>query len=48
MYPSSSIFQASVMKVIKKAIGDQVQVGKEAKSTFSRAAGIFILYLTAW
>lgn len=40
--------QSSVFKIIKRAVGDSVQVGKEAKATFTRAAGIFILYLTAW
>eukprot|EP00624_Nannochloropsis_granulata_P007411 evm.model.NODE_7565_length_13978_cov_20.023323.5 len=38
---------SSVTKVIRRAVGDSVQVGKEAKATFTRAAGIFILYITA-
>lgn len=38
---------SSVTKVIRRAVGESVQVGKEAKATFTRAAGIFILYVTA-
>lgn len=38
---------SSVTKIIRRAVGDSVQVGKEAKATFTRVAGIFILYITA-
>ncbi|CAM9782742.1 unnamed protein product, partial [Discosporangium mesarthrocarpum] len=39
--------QACVQRVIKAALPDNVQIGKDAKAAFARSAGIFIMYLTA-
>ena len=39
--------QASINRIIKNKLPESAQVGKEAKTAFSKAAGIFILYLTA-
>ena len=39
--------QASITRIIKAQLPEQVQVSKEAKQAFSKSAGIFILYLTA-
>ena len=39
--------QASINRIIKNKLPDTANVGKEAKTAFSKAAGIFILYLTA-
>ena len=37
---------ACINRIVKAALPDNVQVTKEAKSAFSKSAGIFILYLT--
>ena len=37
---------ACVMRIVKSAIPDNIQVTKEAKQAFAKAAGIFIVYLT--
>ena len=34
------------MRIVKSAIPDNIQVTKEAKQAFAKAAGIFIVYLT--
>jgi DNA polymerase epsilon subunit 3 len=39
--------QASINRIIKAKLPENVQVGKDAKTAFSKAAGIFILYATA-
>ncbi|CAN0253994.1 unnamed protein product, partial [Phaeothamnion confervicola] len=39
--------QACVQRIIKAVLPEQVQIGKDAKAAFARAAGIFIMYLTA-
>ncbi|XP_018574899.1 DNA polymerase epsilon subunit 3 [Anoplophora glabripennis] len=38
---------ASVQKIIKEALPDHVIVGKDAKSALSRAASVFVLYITS-
>ncbi len=38
---------ASVTRVVKAALPESTQIGKEAKAALSRAAGIFVLYLTS-
>lgn len=38
---------SSVQKIIKEAIPDNVNVGKDARSALSRAASVFILYVTS-
>ena len=38
---------ASITRIVKSRLPDGVQVGKDAKLAFSKAAGIFVLYLTA-
>ena len=38
---------ASITRIVKARLPDGVQVGREAKLAFSKAAGIFILYLTS-
>ena len=38
--------QACVNRVIKSVLPDNVQVTKDARAAFTRAAGIFIFYLT--
>ena len=37
---------ASIRKIVKAAIPEGTQVGKEATSAFAKAAGLFILYVT--
>lgn len=37
----------SVQKIIKEALPDNVNVGKDARSAVSRAASIFVLYVTS-
>lgn len=37
----------TVLKIIKDAIPDNVNVGKDARSALSRAASIFVLYITS-
>jgi len=37
---------ACINRIVKAALPENVQVTKEAKSAFSKSAGIFILYLT--
>lgn len=38
---------ASVAKIIKEALPDNVNVGKDARSALSRAASVFVLYVTS-
>ena len=38
--------QAVVNRIMKGVLPDSVQVTKDARSAFSRAAGVFIFYLT--
>jgi DNA polymerase epsilon subunit 3 len=37
---------AAIGRIVKAALPDNIQVGKEAKTCFAKAAGLFILYLT--
>ena len=37
----------TVQKIIKDALPDSVNVGKDARSALSRAASIFVLYITS-
>ncbi|KAH0812131.1 hypothetical protein MTP99_013418 [Tenebrio molitor] len=37
----------TVQKIIKDALPDNVNVGKDARSALSRAASIFVLYITS-
>jgi len=39
--------QACIQRIVKAVLPDNVQIGKDAKAAFARAAGIFIMYLTA-
>jgi DNA polymerase epsilon subunit 3 len=39
--------QASVQRIVKAALPENCQITKESKAAFSKAAGIFILYLTS-
>ncbi|XP_017780180.1 PREDICTED: DNA polymerase epsilon subunit 3 [Nicrophorus vespilloides] len=38
--------QASVLKIIKGSVPDNVNIGKDVKSALSKAASMFILYIT--
>ncbi|XP_045480509.1 DNA polymerase epsilon subunit 3 [Harmonia axyridis] len=38
---------ASVQKIIKEALPESVNIGKDAKAALSRAASVFILYITS-
>ncbi|KAJ8934738.1 hypothetical protein NQ318_022810 [Aromia moschata] len=38
---------ASVLKIIKEALPESVNIGKDARSALSRAASVFILYITS-
>ena len=38
--------QACVNRVIKSVLPDNVQITKDARAAFTRAAGVFIFYLT--
>jgi DNA polymerase epsilon subunit 3 len=38
--------QACVSRIIKNVLPDNIQVTKDARAAFSRAAGVFIFYLT--
>jgi histone H3/H4 len=38
--------QANVMRVLKSALPQSVQISKDCKSSFQKAGGLFILYLT--
>lgn len=38
---------ASVAKIIKEALPNSVNVGKDARSALSRAASVFVLYVTS-
>lgn len=38
---------ASVQKIIKEALPENVIIGKDAKSALSRAASVFVLYITS-
>ena len=40
--------QACVQRIIKAALPDNCQITKESKAAFSKAAGIFMIYLTTW
>ena len=40
--------QACIQRVIKSVLPDNAQVMKESKQAFSKAAGIFIIYVTSW
>lgn len=44
---SFEIPQASINRIVKAAIPDGVQMSREAKQAFAKAAGVFILYLTS-
>lgn len=39
---------ATVQRIIKSALPEGVQVGKDAKAAFCKAASIFVYYITAW
>mmetsp|Transcript_28098 Transcript_28098/g.36817 ORF Transcript_28098/g.36817 Transcript_28098/m.36817 type:complete len:188 (+) Transcript_28098:164-727(+) len=39
--------QACIQRIVKAVLPDNIQIGKDAKAAFARAAGIFIMYLTA-
>eukprot|EP00808_Paulinella_micropora_P030864 g70852.t1 len=43
--PPYELPQATVVKIAKKSLPEDAQIGKEAKVTFARAAGLFVLYL---
>lgn len=38
---------ASVAKIIKEAIPDSVNIGKEARTALARAAAVFVLYISS-
>ena len=38
---------ASITRIVKSRLPEGVQVGKEAKPAFSKASGIFVLYLVS-
>nr|CAI5838673.1 unnamed protein product [Callosobruchus analis] len=38
---------ASVQKIIKEALPDNTNVGKDARLALSRAASVFVLYVTS-
>lgn len=38
---------ATVARIIKEALPDQVAVGKDARAALSRAASVFVLFLTS-
>lgn len=38
---------ASVQKIIKEALPESINIGKDAKAALSRAASVFILYVTS-
>lgn len=38
---------SSVQKIIKEALPDSVNIGKDARSALSRAASVFVLYVTS-
>ncbi|KAL3285367.1 hypothetical protein HHI36_019475 [Cryptolaemus montrouzieri] len=38
---------ASVQKIIKDALPESVNIGKDARSALSRAASVFVLYVTS-
>lgn len=38
---------ASVVRILKSSLPPSVQITKEAKIAFAKAAGIFVLYLTS-
>ena len=38
--------RATISRVVKSAVPANVQLGREAREAFSKAASIFILYLT--
>ncbi|CAG9854750.1 unnamed protein product [Phyllotreta striolata] len=38
---------ASVQKIIKEVLPDSVNIGKDARSALSRAASVFVLYVTS-
>ncbi|XP_050497515.1 DNA polymerase epsilon subunit 3-like [Diabrotica virgifera virgifera] len=37
----------TVQKIIKEALPDSVNIGKDARSALSRAASVFVLYVTS-
>lgn len=39
--------QASITRIVKTALPENMQVSREAKLAFSKSAGVFILYLTS-
>eukprot|EP01083_Nonionella_stella_P075399 204985_1 len=39
--------QATISRIIRSAVPENMMVGKEAKAAFTRAASIFVLYLTS-
>ena len=45
--PEFELPKAVVARIIKNALPDSVQVGKEAKDAIQIAAGIFIMHMTA-
>ena len=38
---------ASITRIVKSRLPEGIQVGKEAKLAFSKASGIFVLYLVS-
>mmetsp|Transcript_4506 Transcript_4506/g.14545 ORF Transcript_4506/g.14545 Transcript_4506/m.14545 type:complete len:151 (+) Transcript_4506:1-453(+) len=39
--------QASINRIVKTALPDGMQMSREAKQAFAKAAGVFLLYLTS-
>ena len=40
--------QACIQRVIKSVLPENAQIMKESKAAYSKAAGIFIIYVTTW
>ena len=40
--------QACIQRVIKSVLPENAQIMKESKPAYSKAAGIFIIYVTTW
>ena len=40
--------QACIQRVIKSVLPENAQIMKESKQAYSKAAGIFIIYVTTW
>ena len=39
---------AVISRLVKEALGDGVNISKEARSAISKAASVFVLYCTSW